>query len=148
MDIGTALDRIVAMQGALAVTSPLAVSVKKAHKFPPNRQQAIAESPAWINTWTLNRIEWTLSGATARRQEFYSVNCQLFVLDADLNRAAEVASAFLPKFVTALGQDHTLGGTVLFADVRGGDPTLGLLEWAGQGYAGLNLFVDVELENP
>jgi hypothetical protein len=70
------------------------------------------------------------------------------VQDADLNRGAAIASAFLPAFLSAIGADFTLGGTCLFADVRGGDPTLGLLEWAGQGYPGLTLLVDVMIQNP
>lgn len=148
MDITTALDRLVALELGLSIAAPVVLSTKRAHAFPPNRQQALTETATWVNTWTLNRIEWTLSGTTANRQEFYTVTAQLFVLDADLNRGAATASAFLPAFLSALGADFTLGGTVLFADARGGDPTLGLLEWAAQGYPGLTLLIDLELQNP
>lgn len=148
MNISTVLDRLVTLESGLAITSPLVVPVRRVFKYAPNRQQALADLPCWINTWTLSRIDWTLSGTTARRQEYYSVNAQLFVEDADLNRGAEIASAFLPQFLSAVGPDFTLSGDALFADVRGGDPTLGLLEWAGKGYAGLNLFVDIEIQNP
>lgn len=148
MDITTAVAALAALEAGLTITSPVATGVKRVFTFPPNRQQALTEAPCWVNTWSLVRVEWTQSGTTANRQEFYTVTSQLFVQDADLNRGAAIASAFLPAFLSAIGADFTLGGTCLFADARGGDPTLGLLEWAGQGYPGLTLLIDLEIRNP
>lgn len=147
VDITTAMASIATMQAGLAITSPVSRSVKRAFTFPPNRQQALADTPCWINGWQLARIEWGLGGTAGPRHEFYTVHSQLFVLDADLNRGASIASAFLPAFLVALNADWTLGGTVVSVDCRGGDPTLGLLEWAGQGYPGLDLYLDVEVTN-
>lgn len=147
MDITAAVARLAAIEAGLSITSPASVGVKRAYTFPPNRQHALADTPCWVNSWQLARIEWGLGGTAGPRSEYYTVHAQLFVLDADLNRGAAVASAFLPAFVTAVNADWTLGGTVRAVDVRGGDPTLALLEWAGQGYAGLDLYCDVEVQN-
>lgn len=147
MDILTALQKIQAIEAALTITSPVAVAIKKAFLLGPNRGQALADTPCWINAWQLSRIEWGLGGTAGPRHEFYTVHSQLFVDDADLSRSAAIATAFMPAFIVALNADWTLGGTVISADVRGGDPTLALLDWAGKGYAGLDLFIDVELQN-
>lgn len=140
MNIGTVLDRIVTLQQGLSITAPIAASVKRVHKFPPNRAQALADCPAWVNTWTMTRTD----AQAGHWFEFYTVHCQLFVNDADLNRAADIATAFHVAFVIAMETDFRLSGTVLGVYPRGGDPTLALLEWAGQGYVGLDEFVDLE----
>lgn len=147
MDIATALTRLATMEKALTISAPIAASIKRVHTLPPNRGQALADTPCWINSWQLSRIESGLGGAAGPRHEYYAVHAQLFVSDADINRAASIATAFLPKFIEALNADYTLGDAVLTAELRGGDPTLALLEWGGQSYAGLDLFVDLDLAN-
>lgn len=144
MDVVTAMGT---KQAALAITAPLAMQVKKVFLVPPKRSQALNDFPCVINTWKLDNIEWGLDVAGGPRHEFYSITVQVFVADADLDQGALIASAFLAKYITSIEDDYTLGGLVQQLDIRGGDPTLGLLEWAGQAYVGLNLYIDAEIVN-
>jgi hypothetical protein len=73
------------------------------------------------------------------------------VYDADSDRAADIASAFMEKIVDAFDAHERLGGnTVAFrTKLRGSGggtrPTLFTVTWAGNTFVGLDLFLDVEL---
>ena len=142
MDIRTALDQIVTIQGGLSITSPLSVSVKKAYKYVPNASVALPDAPAWTNDWTLTSLERFVS----LRIQNYTVHMQLFVKDANIDRAADIASAFLDKLITALDADISLSQTVTQHTLRGGNPTLVGLERANLPYIGLDLFLDLEMK--
>ena len=142
MDIRSALDQIVVIQGGLSITSPVTASVKKAYKYVPKASVALPDNPAWTNDWSLTSLERFVSF----RVQNYTVHSQLFVQDADIDRAADIASAFLDKFITALDADISLSQTVTQHTLRGGNPTLVGLERAGQIYIGLDLFLDLEMK--
>jgi len=133
--IDLSLDRIVALQLALAITSPLAASVKAAHKEPPPMTSALPDVPCWIN-W----LEYpTYQRSNAMRQREYIVHMQLFVRDVD--RASTIARAFKEQLDTALDDDITLAGAcTLQRNLRGGERQL---DWAGQSFRGLDLLLDV-----
>lgn len=140
-NIRAALDTLITLQAALSIASPITASIKKAYKYVPDRNVSLPDTPCWMNTWTHVRRE----RYHGQRDDFYVVNCQLAVNDADLDRAADIATAFHEAFADALDGNVTLGGKVIVANLRGGDPTLILLSWGGQGYVGLNEFVDLEI---
>ena len=142
MNIRSALDEIIAMESALVITDPINATIKRAYNYFPDRKSAMPDTPCWTNAWTLNRIE---SGFQDNRRQFYTVNAQLFVNDADLSRAADIATGFHVALVGAAHVNSTLNGQATDMTLRGGEPTLVLLEWAGQAYVGLNLYFDVEL---
>jgi hypothetical protein len=143
MDIASAMDRIVAIELGLSISQPVAVTVKRAYKYPPAMNVALPSTPAWVNTWTLTRYQ-RMSG---KRTHEYAVNAQLHVEDANQDRAAEIATNFYVAFIAALDADVTLNHTAVLHTPRGGDPTLVLFERAGKGYVGLNLFLDLFLED-
>lgn len=147
MNIRTALDRIVTLQLALTITAPITASIKAAHKYPPNRGIALPDTPCWMNSWTLDRVEREYR----TRHAFYEVSAQLFVLDTDLNRAADIATAFHVAFMDALDTSASINDDAAIArwdhggSGRASDPTLSLLDWAGKSYIGLSEFLRLEL---
>lgn len=140
MSIRDVVTGLVSVQSQLAISTPASVKIRHAYAFPPNRK-ADLETPCWINGWDLTRVERRLTGGVTR--QFYTVTTQLFCYDADLFRAADIASAFLDPYVVALNNNITLNGSCKQSDLRGGNPTLAMLEWNGKGYPGLHLLVDV-----
>ena len=142
MNIRAALGRLVAIQGGLSITDPIAVSVGTAYKYVPRQSTTLPATPSWMNDWTLIREERHID----MRIQFYTVHMQLFVRDADQDQAADVASAFMEKTVEALDADVTLNGTVTRQSLRGGEPTLVSLERGGLSYIGLDLFLDLEMK--
>lgn len=144
MNIRSALDNLIVIQAALSITSPDSISIDRAYKFFPDRDSALPDTPCFINSWSLTGEDRRVSLRDAR----FTVHMQLFIDDADLDVGADIASAFLEAIMDALDADVSLGGTVTNTDLRGGDPTLGLLDWAGQGYVGLNLFLDLQMMEP
>ena len=148
MDIRSAMDRIVTLQGGLVITVPGegidTLAVAQAHKYFPDRAEVI-ESPGWINEWSLVEEE---RGASGTRRHTYIVHSQLFVQDADLDQAADIASEFFDQYMTALDADVTLNGACTIQVLRGGQPTLVTLQWAGDlTYIGLDLFLDVIMDD-
>ncbi len=141
MNIRSALDALIVIQASLTITDPASISVKRAYKLFPDRDSALPDTPAWTNSWTLAREDRRID----LRETFWTVNMQLYVDDADLDVGADIASAFMEEIMDALDGDVTLGGAVTDSALRGGDPTLGLLDWGGLGYAGLNLFLDLKM---
>ena len=149
MDIRSALDRVIEIQGGLSISDPLSLSVKNAYKYsPPASVSLRGNLPAWTNEWTLERIDRHIG----LRVQFYTVHMQFFCYDADLDKAADIASAFHVELVTALDADVQLTGdgtvpTVTNSALRGGNPTLAVLDRRdNQPYMGLDLFLDVEMK--
>lgn len=140
-NIRAALDKLILLQAGLSISSPASIAVKKAYKYVPDRNISLPDTPCWMNTFTHVRRE----RHHGQRDDFYIVNCRLAVNDADLDRAADIATAFHEAFADALDGNVTLNGTVVVANLRGGDPTLVLVDWGGQSYVGLNEFVDLEI---
>ena len=69
------------------------------------------------------------------------------VLDSDQDQAADIASSYMNAFITAHNADIQLGGSATLTTLRGGDPTLAVLNWAGIDYVGLDLFLDAEIKD-
>lgn len=142
MSIRDVLTALVAIQKGIAISDPISTRVKEAYRLAPSREVALT-TPCFINAWSLIRLERRLSGGVLRH--FYTVRSQLFVTDADLDRGADIASALGVAYITAINSNITLNGTASTSLLRGGDPTCALLEWAAKPYPGLDLFLDIEL---
>jgi len=142
VDIGSALDRIIAIQGGLSITSPITESIKVAYKYSPAANVGLPDAPAFFNEWTLEREERHVS----MRIQYYTVHMQLLVRDADLNRAADIATAFHVALVDAFDADVQMNNTVTQSSLRGGSPTLAGFVRNNINYIGLDLFLDLELK--
>lgn len=134
-----------AIQAGLEISDPTAMEIKKVWAFRPPADKSLADLPCWLNSWTFTGEERQFAHERLQR---YTVSMQLFVGSADVEAdiKADIASAFMAELVDALDASIALGGAVTYQNLRGGDPTLALLDWAGLGYVGLNLFLDLEMK--
>ena len=145
MNIRDVITQLIAYQGALAITAPASVTVQKAWPyFPPESVTPEATTPCFMNEWTLTRVEF--AGAS-RLHRLYTVHSQLLVADMDNDTAADIATAFDQKVIDMLVAHQTMGGTCVAIGFRGGSPTLAALPRGGRTYIGLDMFIDVALED-
>ena len=145
MNIRDAMDRIVAIQEAMTISdAPIDVSVKTAWKYVPPQSTLMPELPAWTNSWTLIREDRFIS----MRVQIYTVQMQLFVakLSAEDDVSFDIATAFMTSIVDDFDADVSLNGTVTEARLRGGPDTLAILDRGGDRFAGLDLFLDLEMK--
>lgn len=146
MSLRTALAALMSLETALTITEPIPAHIKRAYRLSPGRQDKLSDLPCWMHSWDFTGTQGVLGLAdglgTLDMDLDFTINAQLFVKDSDLDRAADIATAFLQSFLVALARDDTLGGTVYHVEPRGG---IKMLEWAGEGYPGLDLFLDTSL---
>lgn len=156
-DLLDVMNAVVAVQESLAITSPEPKQVRKAWPYSPPQNQALA-LPAWTNSW--DYIEQKNMGQGGRSAS-YALHMQFYAGQAtngDDSKIAAIATAFMPQIRVAFGRKNAqgIGGIQLYGDVngslvatvnsatlRGGAPTLALLERGGLAYIGLDLFLDV-----
>jgi hypothetical protein len=142
MDILAVLRALVDVQESLEITDPVRDRVRKAHKMVPPTGDPLPDTPCFMNTWSL--IEE--ARRSSLRHQHYQVNMQLAVENADRDVAAEIATAFHIALVEALDQNTTLAQTVSSQKLRGQDPTLVAFNFGGIIYTGLDLVLDVFLD--
>jgi hypothetical protein len=143
MDIRTVMTNVVSLQEGLSITAPISSSILRAYKYMPPMASGLPDTPCFMNSWTLQNQELDIS----LRILSYTVRMQLAVLDADQDVAADIASSYMNALITAQNADVQLGGSCVQSNLRGGDPTLAVLSWAGQDFIGLDLILDVELKD-
>jgi len=141
-DIRTVMANVVTLQESLSITAPISSSILRAYKYMPPMASALPDTPCFLNNWTLQNQELDVG----LRILFYTVRMQLVVLDADQDQAADIASSYMNALITAQNADVQLGGSCNLTVLRGGNPTLAVLNWAGIDFIGLDLFMDVELK--
>jgi len=142
--IRLALDALAALELGLSIADPIVASPHRAWKYMPAQEAVLPDGITWANVWTLTDISYQPSNQV----EHYDVNVKLYIKDADVERAADIATAFYQAFLNALGQSLTLGGTVKSHEMHGGDPTLAGLSRGGMSYMGLDLHLLLTLETP
>jgi hypothetical protein len=142
-DIRTVMGNVVTLQESLSITAPISSSILRAYKYMPPMASALPDTPCFFNSWTLQNQQLDIS----LRILSYTVRMQLAVLDADQDVAADIASSYMNALITAHNADVQLSGSCTLTTLRGGDPTLAVLNWAGQDYIGLDLFLDIEIKD-
>ncbi len=141
-DILSALERIVAVQEGLTITSPSRESVARVHLLPPDRNKTLADIPCFINT---ARLHPTQFGASLLQRR-YTVRMQFFA-GPPTNHSALVAMAFEEKLIRAFAADVTLAGACTnLREIRASDGTDGLVryEWGKVSYFGFDYELDVQ----
>ena len=146
MDFVSALNALVVLEKSLVITDPVRVKIKEAFDAPPDIDQALGDTPCWINTYTLLPVEFTMDSGILSQIQRFDVRMQLFCYDASHRRASQMANAFLVALLRAW--DYSLNGTVSTAYLRGGTPTQVRLNHNQMGFPGLDLHADLELLNP
>lgn len=146
MDIRSVITAVAALQAAISISSPAALTVAKVWPYFPPQSIAIADSPVFLNEWVFNREDRTTNGL---RQQYYTNHMQLFVYDADSDSAADIATAFMDAIVTAFDAHETLSGTAFRSKLRGSGggnrPAIFPAIWDGVTFIGLDLYLDIEL---
>lgn len=142
------LSRLTTVQGSLAITDPVRLAVKKAYTYTPKRSQVL-EVPAFLNSYTLTR-EYPQFGPHTR-WEFYTIESAFACYDADTDQAADIATAFLTAYLDAIEAERAGDFTSTIQrwaePLRGADPTLVVVEWAGKTHIGWRVLMDIKLAN-
>lgn len=147
VNLADVASRINSIQVDLAISSPETVTIKRVYPYFPKSSEAIptADTPCFINTWTMPGVNF----GPALQLGSFTWHMNLLIDHPDTNRAAAIATAFLPQIVTAFGANLKLGGSgpVWVKTLRGADPTLARLEFGGKPYIGLDLYLDLGISS-
>lgn len=144
MDIVSAMTEINTRLGALVITSPIQASVLKVWDPVPPDSVANPDTPCWM----LSRSLVSTERSAGFYYEKHTLRLQLFIKDADRDRAFRIARAFEVALHASFGPHPTLSLKVADQFIRGGTPTEATLERAGQSYTGLDLYMDITIKNP
>lgn len=148
-NIADALTALSLVQAAVtASVGGVTFTTARVWKYPPPASAALADTPAWINTW---RVEPRTAGASSLRGVLYVVRSQLFIGDVDIDRGIEVATRMHMDYADRLDHNVTLkdaGGvaTVSRLNWRGADPTIGTAERNGISYQVLDMFEELLIQ--
>lgn len=142
-DIRAVMTQIQTIEAALAITAPLALSVKRAYKFIPHQSSALPDLPCFMNDFTHIGTVVMESG----RELQYRVGVTFAAGEATLedDYSADIAAAFWQQALDIFGTKVDLGNTVTMALLRGDDPTLAIIERGGYAYVGWNAFLDISI---
>jgi len=130
-----------ALEKTIAITTPVARTVKRAYWGAP--ATALPDLPCCINT--LSEAERVLGFGS--REQLVKVHIQLAVAkgQADDTQSPAIATALWFAMKDAFDRSTTIGGTVAWSTLRGGEPTVPVvLEHAGQAYIGVSAVLDIQ----
>lgn len=157
--ISAVLDQLVIVQEALAITSPMAAAVRKAFKFFPEPTQELPGDRVFQNEWSMQPLD--TRRLMSMRELVYTVRTQFLAGSAqsgDVERTEAICTAFWEKLIEALYPLNTtpaaltaalsLNGTCTIATLRGGEPTLGVIQRGGKAYIGFEAFLELRIEAP
>lgn len=144
MGIRAALNAVSAIQESLVVPDGTFdwhtgdTGINAVYKYGLPDDSETPDAPCWFNSWTLTQT----IRMPSLLETIYDIRMQLLVYDGDQNRAAEIAAAFLDKFLEALNADVTLGGAIAHHDIVGSSPTSIQAE-LDKKYMGIDLVMTV-----
>ena len=98
------MTRIATVQGGLAISDPIAVSVARVYKLPPPETHKYNSFPCFVNSVRLLPLVY----ASSLLRRTYEVRMQLLVKDNDFGRGCEIALAFEEELIRAFASDITL----------------------------------------
>jgi hypothetical protein len=118
------------------------LKIEKVWLWYPSGRTEITDTPCFLNEWVAGPVAF--GSALTRRS--YTFRTRLLIYDADLDVAAEMASAFETPMLEMLARNVTLEQTVTnISEWRGADPTIGPVEYGAKRYIGCDHELDVEL---
>lgn len=149
MTLSAVMTALKNLEETFVIASPVPVSLAaknlRVFKVAPSRSVKLTSRVTFMN--------WPDASSEARmgptREDSYSiqVDCLVDVSDADVG--ADIAMAMydvaLAQFDLQREAAHRLAQTVSYLTVRSERPLIELIEWAGLGYVGFHLFLDVTL---
>lgn len=142
MSLVSAINRLIVIQAALSISDPVAYSVKKAFPYFPAQSKALADLPAFINTWTRTELNETASFRTSK----YLITTQFAVgkVGVEDDQMALVATAFFEKYTIELGHDVALAGQATLINETAED-ALRRWELGGYAYMGFEHHLEIQI---
>ena len=140
MNFNTFWTNLQALEKTIAITAPVAKTVKVAYWGAP--PQTLNDLPCIINA--MAEPERTLGFGS--REQRLRINVQLMVEKATVEdqRNSLIATAVWFAAKDVFDRDTTIGGAVSFSTLRGADPTVPvILTHAGIAYFGFNAYLDI-----
>lgn len=130
----TARAEIANILTGVAITAPLAQSIKRVYETPPKQA---SDEPYIIIIGTAKADPVRSSGL---REREYTARLRLVVKDADINRAADIIDAFQEAIIDAFDQNLSLNGKV--SNLNGPQwLEAGVVDAGGQDQWGCDCFV-------
>src|SRR3990170_1456781 len=124
-----ARSRIGAVLATVAITSPLALAIKKVYADPPS---TVEDQPCFILYGSAGQAEWMVGGDAT--EEDHTERCRLLVHDADLERAARLVRAFRAATIAAFGAESGLSSHATVFAFRWEEPKG--FTYGGRDYTG------------
>lgn len=135
---------VLAVQSAIVPAAPFAsMRIAKVWPVKPPPSATLTELPAWTNHLTFNNEERD----PALRRQNATLQMQLFIQSYQSVSDFRVAHAYLDATIAAFDAAINLHGAIANQEIRGGNPTIGALPFGGQEYLGLDLYLDVFLND-
>jgi hypothetical protein len=128
-----------ALEKTIAITTPAALTVKRAYWGAP---PTVPDMPCCINA--LSEPERVLG--FGGREQTMRVTIQLIAARATVEdtQSALIATALWFAMKDKFDKATSIGGTVAWSTLRGGEPTVPvILEHAGQAYIGVSAVLDI-----
>ena len=141
MNFTTFLANLNAIQNAIAITTPVALTVKRSYFGPPS--SAMPDLPCIVNT--LSETDRAL-GLGARDQRL-RITVQLLAARATVEdtQSSLIATRFWFAAKDAFDADLTIGGAVSLSSLQGADPTVPvILNHGGQAFIGFNAVLEIQ----
>lgn len=138
MPYDDARSRIATVLATISITVPLTASIERVYTDPPATLQDL---PCFVMYGAEGEYDWTADGA-AIAEEVETERFQLFIHDADLDRAANIVRGFQVATRNAFKTEPGLGGHAVVRRLRWGRPTG--LRYAGNDtiYTGCDFFIE------
>ena len=142
--IRAALDGLITLEQALAITSPVTITGTgtgtgpvRGYKYPPKAKTGLAQV-SFIHSWAFPQQEDSIQQEVHR----YTITAQCLVTDADVAQGFDIASAFWEALLDAWAADQKLTSSVIASTLRSSDPTITGLDFNGKTHAGFTCFFD------
>lgn len=138
---------ILEIEQQLSISEPLEVSYPGSiatHLLTPGREALTAK--VTFMHWPDAAAEFRLGN---NREDLITVQIDCLVNDSSPDSAADIALSFFDKAWAAFDAERPAGrrlnGTVAYLTIRSQRPMFEAIEWAGRGYPGFHLFLDLVL---
>ena len=124
------------------ISQPGDVRIEKVWHYIPDQSLSITDTPAILNGLNFEGE----ARHSALGIETYTVPIQIIHRGAERNLAADILIGFHDAFITALGGDLQLGGTVTIQEIAGANPTLGTVVYGNDVFIALQYRLSIRIE--
>lgn len=140
MNFSTFKTKLDALEKSIAITSPASVSIKRVYWGAP--AGSVMELPCIFNA--LTEADRVLVFGSREQGLKITVQCLVQKATVEDEAASLRATALWYAAKDKFDKDHTIGGTVSFATLKGGNPTVPvILTHAGEAYIGFDAVLEI-----